>query len=521
MLRLGRRARPRRRPASPSTSAPSSATRRPGTRPIAAAAAGLRRPARRRARSPGCSTSAAASRPHLEGGCPPLAAYGAAIERSAAPALRRRAARGPSSSPAAAIVADAGDAGLDRRRRGATAATPAGSSSTPASSPGWSRPSTRRSATGCDDQRRRRPDRAVRARRADLRQRRRALRAGARCTCRSPSPRGTRSGCRPPAPTPRCYSTVGFNGFAPLPTRLVRDGACDAGPTARRLLVSHALAAVGMSLPWPLLLRAGLGAAPATARGDLLLGLTGAARMLPYVALSWATGTLADRFRARPDRAASRWSRRTVLLAGVGGRGRRGLAAGRGAAAAAAVAAAPRPTRPWPPRCPALAGPTTAPGDRPAGHRSRSRRSWSGPALGGLLLAPPTRRWVPGVAVVGTRGRALLVAGVRLPRPAAGATAACRRREPFAALRASSARRARAVAVVGAAQRGAGRAGLALLPLAEHAGAAAARATAWRPAVLGLRGAGGAAAVAARATPARRARCRPAAARRGRSRCCR
>ena len=29
----------------------------------------------------------------------------------------------------------------------------------------------------------------------------------------------------------------------------------------------------------------------------LLVGLTGAARMLPYVALSWATGRLADRFR--------------------------------------------------------------------------------------------------------------------------------------------------------------------------------------------------------------------------------
>ena len=48
-----------------------------------------------------------------------------------------------------------------------------------------------------------RPDGPVRARRPDLRQRRRALREAPRATCRSPSRRATGSGCTPPAPTPR------------------------------------------------------------------------------------------------------------------------------------------------------------------------------------------------------------------------------------------------------------------------------------------------------------------------------
>ena len=48
-----------------------------------------------------------------------------------------------------------------------------------------------------------------------------------------------------------CYSTVGFNGFDPLPTVLLD---ARVSTTVRRLVASHALAAVGMSLPWPLLL---------------------------------------------------------------------------------------------------------------------------------------------------------------------------------------------------------------------------------------------------------------------------
>src|SRR4051794_38467351 len=51
-----------------------------------------------------------------------------------------------------------------------------------------------------------------------------------------------------------------------------------------------------MSLPWPLLLVLVWDRVDGAPRADLLLGLAGAARMLPYVLLSWAGGMLADRF---------------------------------------------------------------------------------------------------------------------------------------------------------------------------------------------------------------------------------
>jgi MFS family permease len=70
----------------------------------------------------------------------------------------------------------------------------------------------------------------------------------------------------------------------------------DVPGTACRVILAHALAALGMSLPWPLLVVLAHDRVAGTAHGDLLLGLTGAARMLPYVVLSWATGMLADRF---------------------------------------------------------------------------------------------------------------------------------------------------------------------------------------------------------------------------------
>ena len=58
------------------------------------------------------------------------------------------------------------------------------------------------------------------------------------------------------------------------------------------VLVSHALAAVAMSLPWPLLMLK----VHEQFGDDWQLGFTGAARMLPYVALSWFIGGLADRW---------------------------------------------------------------------------------------------------------------------------------------------------------------------------------------------------------------------------------
>ncbi len=80
-----------------------------------------------------------------------------------------------------------------------------------------------------------------------------------------------------------------------------------------RLLISHALAATAMSMPWPAL----LAAVWADTGSDAWLGLAGASRMLPYVVLSAVAGILADRL---PRVSVIRWSTavRAVLLAGCG-----------------------------------------------------------------------------------------------------------------------------------------------------------------------------------------------------------
>ena len=162
----------------------------------------------------------------------------------------------------------------------------------------------------------------------------------------------------------------------------------------RGTIASHAVAAVGMSLPWPLLVllvweRAGDG---------WVLGVAGAARMLPYVALSWAAGRLADRY-ARDRIVRLTLLARLGLLFGVAA----ALAVGQTwlalVAATLAIAVAT-------PAYPALAA--AMPGL--AGRQTERATSLLvtcevasfvvGPALGGLLLAPATRPLVPWVAVV-------------------------------------------------------------------------------------------------------------------------
>jgi hypothetical protein len=78
-----------------------------------------------------------------------------------------------------------------------------------------------------------------------------------------------------------------------------------------RLVISQAMAATAMSMPWPAL----LAAVWASTRSDLLLGITGALRMLPYVALSAFSGILADRVR-RSTVIRSSTALRAALLAG-------------------------------------------------------------------------------------------------------------------------------------------------------------------------------------------------------------
>ncbi len=59
----------------------------------------------------------------------------------------------------------------------------------------------------------------------------------------------------------------------------------------QRLVLSHGLSAVAMAMPWPAL----LALTWATTHSETVLGLVGAARMAPYVFLSWAGGALGDR----------------------------------------------------------------------------------------------------------------------------------------------------------------------------------------------------------------------------------
>ncbi len=190
-------------------------------------------------------------------------------------------------------------------------------------------------------------------------------------------------------------------------------------PAATRLLVSHAAAAVGMSMPWPLLLVWVWDRSAGTAHGELLLGLAGGARMLPYVLLSWATGRLADRFRR--DRLL-----RTTLLA------RLVLLLLLATAVAhqhvlAAVACATLAVAAGTPAYPALAAAMPAVAG-PACRRATDllvtvevASFTAGPALGGLLLAGPARPFV-GVLAVGLTGLALVaVRGIVLTRPESGA----------------------------------------------------------------------------------------------------
>lgn len=161
----------------------------------------------------------------------------------------------------------------------------------------------------------------------------------------------------------------------------------------RRVLASHAFASLGMSMVWPLLLVE----VWERTHDEVLLGATGAARMLPYVWLSWAAGRLAD----IADR------RRTVQATLVGRVAALAVAAIalqahelRVAVVASAIAVAVAT-----PAYPALAAclPVIAPRD----HRRATELLVTlevssfvvGPALGGLMLGAATRTWLPWIAV--------------------------------------------------------------------------------------------------------------------------
>jgi MFS family permease len=174
----------------------------------------------------------------------------------------------------------------------------------------------------------------------------------------------------------------------------------------RRLLVSHALASVALSLPWPWLLVLVWD----DTHSPGLLGLAAASRMLPYVACSWWAARIGDR-RRRDAVIRASLAARVVLLGALPGAVWLGHPVVAIALAALAVAVAT-------PAYPALAAalPTAA--------GAASERATNalvtievasfvvGPALGGLLLVLPVAIGV--TSVLASALAVLLIAGVRL-----------------------------------------------------------------------------------------------------------
>ncbi|WP_027863295.1 MFS transporter [Marmoricola sp. URHB0036] len=228
--------------------------------------------------------------------------------------------------------------------------------------------------------------------------------------------------------------------------------------TTRRAIVAHAIGALAVALPWPLLLVL----VAANTDNPWLLGLAGSARMLPYVAISWLTARLADAMRRDLIVRATLLARGVLLTA-----------------TALAVVA----ERPWvavvcctlavaiaTPAYPAMVA--AMPGI--AGARRRSATDLLvtvevgafvvGAAVGGLLLGSATRDVLPWVPVAMTVVALVLILPVTMPAPRRR-QGRDRRPSAYAALRrAPSAWRA--IAVMAAVNLGISLVALALLPMA-------------------------------------------------------
>jgi MFS family permease len=184
----------------------------------------------------------------------------------------------------------------------------------------------------------------------------------------------------------------------------------------RRLLVAYGCASLAIGLPWPLLLvlvwdRYGDGPHAA-----LAVGLAGAARMAPYVLLSWAVGSLGDHVRRDRLVRATMALRLAFLVAAAGAVANDRVELGVVAAALAVTCGTPA--------YPAIAAslPELA-GQRRAGATEAlvtiEVSAWVvGPALGGLLLVQPLRPWTFIAASALAAGGLLLSVGIAIPGPA-------------------------------------------------------------------------------------------------------
>ncbi len=209
-----------------------------------------------------------------------------------------------------------------------------------------------------------------------------------------------------------------------------------------RVIGSHAGAAVGMGLPWPMLLVL----VEESTTSHLLLGLAGAARLAPYVALSWLSGRLADRReRARIVRL-SLWARLVCLFACAAA-----MAAG---SATLAVLAATAAIVAGTPAYPALA----AGMPRLAGAATARATSLLvtvevasfvvGPAIGGLFVGRLPDAWVAVAGGFLVAAAVVTFGRIAMPAPSAAETSEAGR-GVWALLRGnSSARHALAVVAV-------------------------------------------------------------------------
>jgi MFS family permease len=205
--------------------------------------------------------------------------------------------------------------------------------------------------------------------------------------------------------------------LATAPPPSYRPGRQAVPTVVGRLVASYACASVAGGLPWPLLLVLVWDHYGADPHGAWIVGLAGAARMAPYVLLSWAVGTLGDRVRRDRLVRATYAARLACLAAGA-----LALSADRvGAAVVACALAVAAGTPTYPTIAAALPGLAGA-------HRARANQvlvtvevcAWVvGPALGGLMLAPALRPLTLPVAVVLSLAAWCLVARVSVPAPTA------------------------------------------------------------------------------------------------------
>lgn len=226
----------------------------------------------------------------------------------------------------------------------------------------------------------------------------------------------------------------------------------------RRVIGAHAIAALAVALPWPLLL-----VLVHEHSGDpLLLGLVGAARMLPYVAFSWATARLADRTRRDLIVRLSLVVRAILLVVAAVTITTGDVWVAVGACTLAVAAGTPA----YPAQVAAMPGIAGAQRVRATDLLVTIEVAAFvvGASMGGLLLRPATRDLLPWLPVTMTLLSLVLIVRVSMPAPV-------RSRDeqhppsPYAALRDAPAAM-RAMAVMAAVNFVCALVALALLPLA-------------------------------------------------------